>query len=331
MNEGTLFRQLRKDRGLTIQQVADDLNSVSFVSKFEKGDSKISVHRLEQLLNNINVSVEEFFYLRAQAEGQKLFESFTEMPTYLTSPFMEVLERVFSIQHKSDEDYEVAIKNFSAIKEELTPRIRWQRFVIILLENFIYIARVNQGLYKEKFENEPQKAFDEHFGKLRQNFRPIISYLYSVENWGIFEVMLFRMYQFGFPIETVHQLMPTALSRTKKETGLMLMQSLRPGLLMGCFSTFINFRHFEWAKEALTLAEENLADEGDLFNSTKLLFFKGWYQIIAEDRDKGVEKCRQAISIMRILNQPKAQNELERMLAIILRNADNPYQAMLFN
>lgn len=331
MEEGTLFRQLRKDRGLTIQQVADDLNSVSFVSKFEKGDSRISVHRLEQLLNNINVSVEEFFYLRAQAVGKPLLKSFTQVPSYLTSPFMEVMDRIFSVLNHSKPDYQKQIDHFQAIKAELVPKIRWQRFIILLLEVSIKNAEINLGMYKEQFEKDPEGELERHFERLRKKFRPVVSYLYSVENWGIFEVILFRMFQFGFPLETVRQLMPTALSRTKKEIGLPLMQSLRSDLLFACFSTFTNFRKLDWAKETLDLAQENLRNESDLLNSTKLLFFQGWYQIIAGNREKGIEKCQQAISIFRILDQPTTQKDLGYMLKLILRNADDPFQAMLFS
>ncbi|MFW7431207.1 helix-turn-helix domain-containing protein [Vagococcus carniphilus] len=39
MNEGELFRKLRKDRGFSLEQVSDEINSVSFISKFEKGQS----------------------------------------------------------------------------------------------------------------------------------------------------------------------------------------------------------------------------------------------------------------------------------------------------
>ncbi|MDT2598296.1 helix-turn-helix transcriptional regulator [Enterococcus hulanensis] len=64
-----IFRELRKDRGLSLQDLTDEINSRSFISKFEKGDSKISFHRLEHLLERLNVSMEEFLYLRAKSRG----------------------------------------------------------------------------------------------------------------------------------------------------------------------------------------------------------------------------------------------------------------------
>ena len=63
MNEGELFRKLRKDRGFSLEQVSDEINSVSFISKFEKGQSNISFLRFERLLQNVNVSMDEFLYL----------------------------------------------------------------------------------------------------------------------------------------------------------------------------------------------------------------------------------------------------------------------------
>jgi transcriptional regulator with XRE-family HTH domain len=87
MNEGQLFRKLRKDRGLSLEQVADEMNSVSFISKFEKGNSNISMHRLERLLQNINVSFEEFLYLRELDNAPDLNQTLKVLRGYLTSDF----------------------------------------------------------------------------------------------------------------------------------------------------------------------------------------------------------------------------------------------------
>jgi len=85
MEEGKLYRQLRKERGYTIAQVADEQNSRSFISKFEQGASSISIHRLERLLENIHVTVEEFYYLRAQQKGIKSHDNLMSFPSYMTS------------------------------------------------------------------------------------------------------------------------------------------------------------------------------------------------------------------------------------------------------
>ena len=94
MEEGKLYRQLRKERGYTIAQVADEQNSRSFISKFEQGASSISIHRLERLLENIHVTVEEFYYLRAQQKGVKGHDNLMSFPSYMTSEFIDLLDRI---------------------------------------------------------------------------------------------------------------------------------------------------------------------------------------------------------------------------------------------
>ena len=70
-------------------------------------------------------------------------------------------------------------------------------------------------------------------------------------------------FQFSFPVETVHQLLRTAVSRTQKEAGIQIMQQMKFELLFGSCSTFINFRKLTWVKEALAEAETLLYDQGD--------------------------------------------------------------------
>ncbi len=67
--DGAVFRQLRHNHQLTLAQVADDHNSIAFISKFEQGKSNISFSRLTHLLYRINISVEEFVFIRDLQSG----------------------------------------------------------------------------------------------------------------------------------------------------------------------------------------------------------------------------------------------------------------------
>lgn len=324
MNEGQLFRQLRKDRGLSIRQVADKLNSVSFISKFEKGDSHISIHRMERLLENINVTIEEFYYLRAPESELKTFLSVPSIMNYMTGPYLVYLNRILLINNKFHQhDFKKGIVEMTKISEELNREIRWQNYLYIFCQLLIEAYEANL-LESEEIDSE---RLIERF---RLMSRPIVSYLYSVENWGVFEVLLFRLFQFAFPVETIHQLLPTAFSRTEKELGLPVMRELRVGLLFSVLTSFLNFRYFEESKEVMKLLEKTLYDTEDSTNSIYLLFFKGWYQIITESKEKGMEMCQQAISIFRILKQPSCVKHTEYLLEVILQHKENPKEYMAF-
>ena len=58
---GQTFHQLRKNKNLTLKEVADDEISVAVISKFENDQTMVVADRLRHLLSNINVATEDFF------------------------------------------------------------------------------------------------------------------------------------------------------------------------------------------------------------------------------------------------------------------------------
>lgn len=57
---GSTFRLLRKNRHISLKQVATDEVSVSQLSRFERGESALSVEKFFIALENINVEMKEF-------------------------------------------------------------------------------------------------------------------------------------------------------------------------------------------------------------------------------------------------------------------------------
>lgn len=57
---GALFREIRLAKKLTLKDVSGDFLTESFVSKFERGQSEITLSRFFYLLNKLNVSIDEF-------------------------------------------------------------------------------------------------------------------------------------------------------------------------------------------------------------------------------------------------------------------------------
>ncbi|WP_137662662.1 helix-turn-helix domain-containing protein [Enterococcus hulanensis] len=326
--EGKIFRELRKDRGLSLQDLADEINSRSFISKFEKGDSKISFHRLEHLLERLNVSMEEFLYLRAKSRGDEPYEYLSDRPFYMTGQFTYYLNQIFKYNRKTNEsrDFSRGIQQMDALKKNFKHQTQGDEFLFLLCQ----LLSLNYQLNDDRDQGKTA-VIDELFAELHQLSKPVVNHLYNVENWGVFEVQIFRFFQFSFPVETVHQLLRTAVSRTQKEAGIQIMQQMKFELLFGSCSTFINFRKLTWAKEALAEAETLLYDQGDLLNNTKLLFYQGWVKIISGSLETGKQNCEQAISIFRILKQPGSQQACEEMLRGILINQENPNNWFVFS
>lgn len=326
--DGKLFRQLRKDRGLRLQDVADEVNSVSFISKFEKENSNISFYRLEHLLEQINVSLEEFLYLRDQAAEPKLYHYLSEQPFFMTGKFTFYLNQIFKSNDEvnASRDFNQGVHQMRELSQTFTEKNRGEKFLKLLCQ----LLRLCYQLNDRREQEEPIKL-NTFFDELQTLSEPVVNYLYNVENWGVFEVLLFCFFQFSFPVETVHQLLRTAVSRIEKEVGVQLMQRMKFELLFGTCATFINFQKLTWAKEVLVETEKLLHDQGDLLNSTKLLFYQGWVKIISGSLKSGKQNCEQAISIFRILKQPTMQRMYEEMLQGIMINQANQEDFIIFS
>lgn len=69
---GTIFRKIRLNKKLTLSEVAGSITSSSFLSKFERNESSISIDLFLPLLDNMNIKFDEFAII-AQINPSKNF------------------------------------------------------------------------------------------------------------------------------------------------------------------------------------------------------------------------------------------------------------------
>jgi Rgg/GadR/MutR family transcriptional activator len=76
---GPTLRKIRKQKGLSMKELAKDSLSVSFLSKFERGESDISLTSMNQLLTRLNVSFDEFLFIHNDYSNQAIDLFFTRV------------------------------------------------------------------------------------------------------------------------------------------------------------------------------------------------------------------------------------------------------------
>ena len=59
-NLGQVFKNLRTNRHISLKQISNEEVSVSQLSRFERGESDLSIGKLLIALENMNVEVSEF-------------------------------------------------------------------------------------------------------------------------------------------------------------------------------------------------------------------------------------------------------------------------------
>lgn len=62
-NYGSVFRNVRLNKNLSLKDIAEGSISISFLSKFERGESDISLSNFYSLINNLNITIDEFSYI----------------------------------------------------------------------------------------------------------------------------------------------------------------------------------------------------------------------------------------------------------------------------
>lgn len=330
--DGTVFRQLRRNHHLTLEQVADAHNSIAFINKFEQGRSNISFARLSHLLFRINISVEEFVFIRDLQAGAvpPAANSRFVYNTLIHRDFEAILalQDSLSVDHPTLADYDYLLKQEKAWQKRYeNDHNRQTQFELISIQIFrlTLIDRV-----KPPDQPSPFKNVTDAMVKLQELARPLVSYLYSVETWNYFELYWFRHLMVALPVETIQNLLPLAMKRSEKYQAFNQIGNLRIQTLFSAFTVFVNTRHLTAAKKVLTTVEKFLHDTNDLSNSAILLFLRGWYQAVIGQTSAGFEMCQQAISLEHILDQPTQERRLRYLLKVVHINIKDPQGGAFF-
>ncbi|WP_159083026.1 MULTISPECIES: helix-turn-helix domain-containing protein [unclassified Lysinibacillus] len=154
-NLGNTFRKLRLHKGYNLSNTARDIISVSHLSKFERDETDITVSKLLLLLNRINISFKEFIYINNEFKVDHFEELIVNMRKSYLSGDLKFLNKL-----RKDE-----ISKF-----ELTNLLSYKL-------NSIMIEAITSDLTHNKIE--------------QANLKTLIDYLWQVEIWGEYEIILY--------------------------------------------------------------------------------------------------------------------------------------------
>ncbi|EON72564.1 helix-turn-helix domain-containing protein [Lysinibacillus sphaericus] len=155
MNYGSTFRKLRLYKGYNLEFVAKGIVSVSYLSKFERNESEITLPKILELLNRINVKFNEFIIINNEfkTDGlELLLENLRE--SYLQGN-LKALNRLI-------DDENSKFKNTGLLTHKL---------------NSIMIQAICLDLTQRKVE--------------KKDIELLIDYLWKVEIWGEYEIILY--------------------------------------------------------------------------------------------------------------------------------------------
>lgn len=287
MEFGQTFKQIRKSKGMTLKEAAGETLSLAQVSRFENGQSMITIDLFYELLSNINTTPQEYDFLMG-ADPEVGLRNF----------FYRIIEINGNIETTKilEDEKEKLLKNNPGPYD-------WERYMVYLVENIIHI-RNNEPLDEENYVRD---------------------YLMQIENWGERELRIYALLGFVLPVETTYFLMKTAIKRSELYQGIPQDMKLLHTILTNNFSSFIFYDQLDYARETLELFEENIARNSEFVEShLNLIFNKGIMAFKEEKVEEAKAYCEQVIDLCEVLQQKERGKMYTNRYEAWLNGRHNP-------
>ncbi|KRL08635.1 helix-turn-helix domain-containing protein [Schleiferilactobacillus perolens] len=287
MTYGETFRYFRKSKGLTLKQVADEVNSVSLVGQFENDQSRISVARFVHLLEQIAVSYDEF-QLKRQGTTRTPVEDKIHNFGALTS-----IEQVIADngQHISQTELNQHFQQLVKASE---------RYYNVQLEQYVTLIQYEWQHADGQMSNYP---------------RQLQYYLTQVDDWGLYELNLVKKCFRLFPPEISWQLLQNVRKKVALTTQLPGFDSEIVNVYFSAITGFIVRHDLAKAWQTWHLAQQFCQQQSMAHSSILLPAMAGWITLHEGHEEKAKALFAETLNYFDMLHLTKMHDRWQQILA----------------
>lgn len=274
---GALFKKFRLSKKLSLKDVAGDFLSISFLSKFERGESEISLSRFFLLLEKLDVSIEEFYGILANERSTN-----TE----------KLLDMVSTAYHQGNS---FALKKY--YKEEMG------KYEVSTQKSFLYNAIMIES-FLVNLNNKsigPKKMME------------ISDYLFSVEQWGKRELIIFGNSLSALNDKVIEALAREILFKTTLFGSNEANQKARIELLINIVAIFLERDLLDLAKDYLDIIQQLGIPETALYDRMEYQFVLGIYLFKSGKKEQGKQKMMAVLATLKTLGTENLRLAHERV------------------
>ena len=279
MGHGEFIKKIRQEKHLTQKELAEGILSKNFLSKFERGESKITSEIFLNLLERLNVSLDEFEQLATSKHSQK--------------EFLQKLETF-----KSQKDGYL-LENLKAEENHLFQADRNRRH----LHNQILVEAHLQYLQGKNLEMKQKRV--------------IQSYLFEVEEWGEYEWELFGNIVFCLSSEETHLYLDSIFRKARLGKHDTMHKRMLCRILLNIFLEDIEANSSE-ASQVEAYLTELLEDEEFYYEKIRFYYLQGILHIYQGHVEKGKLECMKMIDIFKSLKECKKATQYQEYLDYVL-------------
>lgn len=240
---GKIFKILRESKNLSLREASQGVISMAQLSRFERGQSSISIDSFFQCLDNINVLLDEF---------QAIYNNYT-----------------------------------------LTKDIRFNKelFEAYLDNNYLKLDKILHNLEMEKVKYPDKKslylnsiivkiiiyACDQSREVPKKDVSFLVDYLFSVEQWGRYELWLFINSANILTIDTLITLSSEMLSRIQYYDELLENRRKIYQMLLNVVTICIENDYLSHALKFMNILDSLQLSEVDVFERLVYHFNRAYY------------------------------------------------------
>lgn len=237
-NIGSLLAYLRKSKGLSINQLIGDTLSHSQYHRIVNNQSDITLRKFLKILLNLNVPIEEFFYLLN-------FNVLDITSTIFTLKQMFNAKDTANLQKISQSLYSQYIR---------TDIIKYHHLGIIAK---VYLAQISDKKSKSKEKSQ----------------QTIQHYLFNADYWGYYELLLFNHTFEFFDSQTIQILAKHAINAASRYANYSPYKNEYIRLLSKLISYFINQSNRSYAFNLIEQLERINLHPNDLNERLLIIFW----------------------------------------------------------
>lgn len=262
-NLGQVFKKIRTNRHISLKQLANEEVSAAQISRFERGESDISLGRFLVALERMHVEVSE--YIDAVNDNQR-----TEQIRFMSALIPLEYERDINGFRRMQQEEERKYKE--------NPDVYRYHLNTILLQSFICKC-------------DPEIPFPKDY------IAELTDYLFVTEEWNMYELILIGNTYLFIDIPLLHKMGQEIVKRQDYYNEIGSHKSLVSITLLNIWETCLHRGNLEVADFYRKNIKPILDDETDIYKRTIYLFLSGLQHYLEGRKNSGKTEMKRAISI----------------------------------
>lgn len=281
-NYGEIFKTYREARGLSLKDIAESGLSTSQLSRFEKGESDLTITKFIKALRKIKMPINEFMYATNNFKIDEINRLWVQIQTLFITKDIHGLQKLLSEQQEMERE----VKIFQQLNTTIIK---------------IYLS----DLTKEKLYT--QKDIDY-----------IVDYLFGVDYWGEYELLIFSNLLFALNHEMSMMLLKEMNRRTDfyKEipSNRRIIASMNLNAFIMCIerNKWLDAHYFEKQLEMTFFKETEIYERYYFYFAKQMLRYK------KDGEDNAIIEMKKIISGLKMVDCYNIASSFEEELAKML-------------